>query len=113
VHGSVVAQLHPLSVHQRRKRLDVASVGVERQQAPVRVADQDPAVGEHLKAERPAAGLTDLVDAVALRVHPEDRSILRAGVDHAVGVYEHVLCATSGDRDHDEWHHGDTLVAPA
>jgi hypothetical protein len=106
-------ELHPLSVHQRRERLEVASVGVERQQAPVRVADQDPAVGEHLEAKRPAAGLTDLVDAPAFRVHPEDRSILRAGVDHAARVYEHVFCATSGDRDHPEWRHGDTLVAPA
>ena len=60
------------------------------------VADEEVAVVEQLEAERSAAGVRDPRDLSAVRAEAEDRAVLGAGDDVAVGRDDHVLGAGTG-----------------
>ena len=104
VAAAVTAAL--LQTRMGRPSASVASVSsapvvrVEREQAVLRVADQQPAVGQQLETQRPSAGVPD--PPIACRsswMDPEDRAVLGAGEHPALGVDDDVLGADSRHRD--------------
>ena len=60
------------------------------------VADEEVAVVEELDPQRTSAGVRDPLDLPAVGAEPEDRAVLGAGVDVAVGRDDDVLGSGTG-----------------
>lgn len=97
VHGAIrcdrriVAEPHRRAVHFVDKYLGTAIVDVDGEQPAVRIAYQQPAVGQPLQTEWTAAGVGNRAQHTTVHPDPEDPAVGDPGDDPAIAVEQHVL----------------------